>query len=76
MRQVLFAGLLIIGLVATASPSFARTRVRAPAVVAGIKYRIGTACLVGERGAGMVLANSRPMSSVCRPHTVQAQVVA
>ena len=32
MRQVLFAVLLIIGLVATARPSFARTRVRAPAV--------------------------------------------
>ena len=34
MRQILFAGLLIAGLVAIASPSFARTRVRAPAVAA------------------------------------------
>jgi hypothetical protein len=34
MRQILFAGLLIAGVVAIASPSFARTRVRAPAVAA------------------------------------------
>jgi hypothetical protein len=34
MRQVLFAGLLIAGLVAAASPSFARTIVRAPVVAA------------------------------------------
>ena len=34
MRQILFAALLIAGLVAIASPSFARTRVRAPAVAA------------------------------------------
>jgi hypothetical protein len=34
MRQILFAGLLIAGLVAIASPSLARTRVRAPAVAA------------------------------------------
>jgi len=34
MRQVLFAGLLIVGLVATANLSFARTRVRAPPVAA------------------------------------------
>ena len=33
MRQILFAGLLIAGLVAIASPSFARTRVRAPASI-------------------------------------------
>ena len=34
MRQILFAGLLIAGVVAIASPSFARARVRAPAVAA------------------------------------------
>ena len=34
MRQVLFVGLLIAGLVEIASPSFARTHVRAPAVAA------------------------------------------
>ena len=34
MRQILLAGLLIAGLVAIASPSFARARVRAPALAA------------------------------------------
>jgi hypothetical protein len=34
MRQILVAGLLIISLVAIAPPSFARTRVHAPAVTA------------------------------------------
>ena len=34
MRQVLFAGLLLTGLVEIASPSFARSHVRAPAEAA------------------------------------------
>jgi hypothetical protein len=34
VRQILFAGLFIVGLVAIATPSFARTRVHAPAVAA------------------------------------------
>ena len=50
MRQVLFAGLLIIGLVATASPSFARTRVRAPSV-AGEQIQ-DRYCLFGGRTWG------------------------
>jgi hypothetical protein len=34
MRQILVAGLFAVGLVAIATPSFARTHVRAPAVAA------------------------------------------
>ena len=50
MRQVLFAGFLIAGLVVTASPNFARTRAPAPAVAGDqIQDRY---CLFGGRTWG------------------------
>ena len=45
MRQILVAGLFIVGLVALATPSFARTRALVPAVAATVQDRY---CIEGN----------------------------
>ena len=73
MRQVLFAGLSVVGLVAISTPS--------PSAIARRPHplrppcRIGTACK-DISGAILAIVNSQPTTSASRPRLVQRTAVA